>query len=120
MLFRRDPATSRAKLRKTKTQRKNKNVVIFATLLMVGFLSALVFRTFADIINDVRVDVDSELTYYLSVMEDGVDSSGVESSDARMAEVFGGRISVTDQIPNGLEFQGFVTTSDGTFGAVSR
>ena len=122
VLFRRNPAISRAKLRKTKTQRKNRSVVIFATLLVVGFLSVLAFRTFADIIegNDVRVDVDSELTYYLSIEEDGVDAYGVESSDAQMANVFGGRVSVTDQIPNGLEFQGFVTTSDGTFGAVSR
>ena len=122
MLFRRNPATSRAKLRKTKIQRKNKNVVIFATLLMAGLLGTFVFKSFADIIesNDVRVDVDSELTYYLSVKEDGVDASGVESSDVQMANILGGRITVTDQIPNGLEFQGFVTTSDGTFGAVSR
>ena len=70
---------------------------------MVGFLGALVFRTFADIINDVRVDVDSELTYYLNVKEDGVDASGVESSDVQMANILGGRITVTDQIPNGLE-----------------
>ena len=120
MLFGRSPVASRAKERKTKIQRKNKNVVIFATLLMVGFLGALVFRTFADIINDVRVDVDSELTYYLNVKEDGVDAHGVESSDSQMADVRGGRVAVTDKLPEGLIFQGFVTTSDGTFGAVSR
>ena len=116
------PVTSRAKERKTKIQRRARSVVIFATLLMVGFLSALVFRSFAEIItdNDVRVDVDSELTYYLNVKEDGVDAAGIESSDSQIAEVRGGRINVTDRIPDGLVFQGFVTTSDGTFGAVSR
>ena len=122
MLFRRDPVISRAKERKTKIQRRARSVVIFATLLMVGFLSVLVFRSFAEIItdNDVRVDVDSELTYYLNVKEDGVDASGIESSDSQIADIRGGRINVTDKLPEGLIFQGFVTTSDGTFGAVSR
>ena len=89
---------------------------------MGAFSMFAVLQSFADIIteNDVRVDVDSELTYYLNVKEDGVDASGIESSDSQIADVRGGRVAVTDKLPEGLIFQGFVTTSDGTFGAVSR
>ena len=122
MLFRRGPVASRAKERKTKREKNNKLVRILVAMFLGVFVSVFAFNSLAEIItdNDVRVDVDSELTYYLNVKEDGVDSSGVESSDVQMANILGGRITVTDQIPNGLEFQGFVTTSDGTFGAVSR
>ncbi len=114
--------TSCTTTRKTKTQKAK----ILLRVFVVSFLGiasfAIVFNSLAEIIegNDARLDVDSELTYYLSVKEDGVDAEGVESSDTQMANITSGRISVTDRIPDGLVFQGFVTTSDGTFGAVSR
>ncbi len=108
--------------RQTKAQRKKHHLIILTALILGAFSIFTVIKTFAGIItdNDVRVDVDSELTYYLNVKEDGVDASGIESSDSQVAEVRGGRINITDKLPEGLIFQGFVTTSDGTFGAVSR
>ena len=106
--------------RLTQVDRIRKNIRIFAVLILGTILSCIVFRSFAEIIDDVRVDVDSDLTYYLNVKEDGIDATGVESSDAQIADVLGGRVNVTDKIPEGLVFQGFVTTSDGTIGAVSR
>ncbi len=122
MLFRRGPVASRAKERKTKREKNNKLVRILVATFLGVFVSVFAFNSLAEIItdNDVRVDVDSELTYYLNVKEDGVDASGIESSDSQMADIRGGRITVTDKLPEGLIFQGFVTTSDGTFGAVSR
>ena len=122
MLFGRSPVTPRAKERKTKIQRRNKNLRIFGLLILSAILSFIVFKSFAEIIdaNDVQVDVDSELTYYLNVKEDGIDVRGIESSDTQVADVLGGRVTVTDKLPDGLVFQGFVTTSDGTIGAVSR
>ena len=106
MLFRRSPVASRAKERKTKREKNNKLAHILVAMFLGVFASVFALNSLAEIItdNDVRVDIDSELTYYLSVKEDGVDASGVESSDVQMANIFGGRISVTDQIPNGLEF----------------
>ena len=106
--------------RLTQVDRIRKNIRIFAVLILGAILSCIVFKSFAEIINDVRVDVDSDLTYYLNVKEDGIDATGIESSDAQIANVLGGRVNVTDKIPEGLVFQGFVTTSDGTIGAVSR
>ena len=49
-----------------------------------------------------------------------MDVFGVESSDTQMANITSNRIKVTDKLPQGLTFQGFVTTSDGTIGATSR
>ena len=70
--------------------------------------------------NHARVEEDTDLTYYLTVNEDGVDSSGTQSSDSVTANVQGGMTTVTDRIPDGLEFVGFVTTEDGTIGAAAR
>ena len=122
MLFRRGPVAYRAKERKTKREKNNKLIRILVATFLGVFVSVFAFNSLAEIItdNDVRLDVDSELTYYLNVKEDGVDASGIESSDSQIADVRGGRVTVTDKLPEGLIFQGFVTTSDGTFGAVSR
>ncbi|MCR4753310.1 MAG: InlB B-repeat-containing protein, partial [Candidatus Saccharibacteria bacterium] len=93
---------------------------------MALILSAIsifaVFGVFAKTVkgNEAHVEVDSDLTYYLKVKEDGVDAAGVESSDTQIANVRGGRVAITDRIPDGLIFQGFVTTSNGLIGAVSR
>ena len=70
--------------------------------------------------NDVQVEPDSELTYYLKVKYDGVDKEGTQSNDATMAKVNSGRIKVTDKIPDGLTFKSFVASDNGSIGAVSR
>ncbi len=90
--------------------------------LLLAILTVVAVNIFADIItdNDVEVRLNSRLTYYLTVQEDGVDVDGVESSDTQMANLTSGRISVTDRIPDGLIFQGFVTTPNGKIGASSR
>ena len=70
--------------------------------------------------DDVRVEENSPLTYYLKVKYDGVDRQGVNSSDSATAEMYSDTIVVTDKIPDGLIFQNFVTTSSGSIGAVKR
>ena len=70
--------------------------------------------------NHARVEENSELTYYLTVNEDGVDSTGKQSSDTVTANISGGMTSITDRLPDGLEFVGFVATEDGTIGAAAR
>ncbi|MCQ2571214.1 MAG: hypothetical protein MJ154_03130, partial [Candidatus Saccharibacteria bacterium] len=92
---------------------------LFALVAFLG-LGAVVATFAATLENDVRVDTNAELKYFLTVKEDGVDASGKESSDTTRAQVKSGRIEVTDKIPDGLVFQGFIKTSDGTIGAASR
>ncbi len=70
--------------------------------------------------NDVEVTPKSYLTYYLDVTYDGVDRNGVASSDAVVSDVSSGYMFVEDKIPEGLEFDSFVTTNDGTIGAYKR
>ena len=90
-------------------------VVIAASIAVVAVI------TRAEELEDgTEVEKNTELTYYLHVKYDGVDVSGVESSDSQMAEVLSDRIKVTDVLPKGLTFKGFVTSPNGTFGAVSR
>ena len=108
--------------RETRNQRRHKAYFLLVSLFIVTAISVIAANIFADIVtdNDVEVRLNSRLTYYLTVQEDGIDVDGVESSDTQMANLTSGRISVTDRIPDGLIFQGFVTTSNGKIGASSR
>ncbi|MBR5419145.1 InlB B-repeat-containing protein [Candidatus Saccharibacteria bacterium] len=67
--------------------------------------------------NGVRVSENSELDYYLDVKYDGIDRNGVHSDDSTRVEVRSGVMTVTDRIPDGLIFQGFVETSNGIIAA---
>ena len=108
--------------RETGNQRRHKAYFLLVSLFVVTAISVIAANIFADIVtdNDVEVRLNSRLTYYLTVQEDGIDVDGVESSDTQIANLTSGRISVTDRIPDGLIFQGFVTTSNGKIGASSR
>lgn len=93
-------------------------VVISAALLAATiFLSK---STYSLLDNHVRVNENSELTYYLDVMYDGKDKNLVMSSDDAVADVRSDYISIEDKIPDGLTFIGFVESSDGSIGAVQR
>lgn len=103
---------------------KNKRVLIigFSGLIMVivGLIIGFSF-SFADpLTNDVKLEENSNLTYYIDVKYDGRDGSAVSSSDTATALVYSDYIYVEDKIPNSLTFKGFVETSDGTIGAVKR
>jgi uncharacterized repeat protein (TIGR02543 family) len=86
------------------------------TLLAFGFL-----RLFAEPLgDDARVYENDQLTYYITVNSDGIDHEGTISSDSQIADEVSGVTTITDVLPDGLTFEGFVTSPDGTFGAVQR
>ncbi len=92
-------------------------------LLFCGALAIFIARlTLSAVIeeNHVRVKEKSELTYYLDVIYDGKDSEVVTSSDSAIAEVKSDNIYVEDKIPEGLTFKRFLTSEDGSIGAVKR
>lgn len=96
-------------------------LAIFAVLVVSGtFVALAVITRAAELEDGVEVEKNSELTYYLHVKYDGVDVGGHESSDNVTAEVFSDSITVTDVLPKGLTFKGFVTTADGKIGSVER
>lgn len=70
--------------------------------------------------DDVRVNEDEDLIYYITVNSDGIDYESTTSSDTQIANEASGITKVTNRIPDGLTFVDFVTSSDGTFGAVQR
>lgn len=92
----------------------NKKFNIFIKVIFVFVIGYFVlFRNIgtgllALINNDVELKKGSELTYYLNVSYDG--SSGINSD----------YIYVEDKISEGLDFNGFVTTSDGSIGAFNE
>lgn len=94
-------------------------VGILAFILIVVAVIAT-FSFAAPLENDVKVEEDSELTYYIDVIYDGKDGNAVTSSDSATAQVYSDYIYIEDRIPEGLTFKGFVQTDDGTIGAVKR
>lgn len=100
-----------------------KKIVIFvlSISLFVALLIILINRSFAVPLDDgARVAPNSDLTYYIDVIYDGKDATAVSSSDTVTANVNSDYIYVEDKLPDGLTFKNFVTTSDGTIGAVKR
>ena len=103
---------------------KSKKKIIFALIAFIivifgiAIFSSISFS--APLENDVKVEENSELIYYIDVSYDGIDGVSVSSSDTATADVFSDYIYVEDMLPNGLIFDGFVETEDGTIGAVRR
>lgn len=103
-------------------QKLNSRTLLFL-LLLCGALAIFIARLTLSAIteeNHIRVKEKSELTYYLDVIYDGKDSEVVTSSDSATAEVKSDNIYVEDKIPEGLTFKRFLTSEDGTIGAVKR
>lgn len=95
--------------------------VVVALCLLVGLIALGCFKIFAEPLgDDARVYENDTLTYYITINSDGIDYASIESSDSQISEETSGVTTVSDTLPEGLIFQGFVTSSDGTFGAVQR
>ncbi len=98
-----------------------KSLVISLAILIVSIIVVSVGISFSQLLdNDVQVAENSDLTYYLDVIYDGKDSNVITSSDSATADVNSDYIYVEDKIPEGLTFKEFVSSSDGTIGAVKR
>lgn len=116
----------RKKQSKKGIQKKNRLFVgAFLSLIVISaaLLVATIFlskSTYSLLDNHVRVNENSELTYYLDVMYDGKDKNLVMSSDDAVADVRSDYIYIEDKIPDGLIFIGFVESTDGSIGAVQR
>jgi len=111
---------------KKEMQKKNRLFVgAFLSLVIISaiLLAATIFlsrSTYSLLDNHVRVNENSELTYYLDVMYDGKDKNLVMSSDDAVADIRSDYIYVEDKIPDGLTFVGFVESENGSIGAVQR
>lgn len=98
-----------------------KSIFICVAVVILSIAIISIGRSFSQILdNDVRVQENSDLTYYLDVIYDGKDSNVITSSDSATANVNSDYIYVEDKLPEGLTFKNFVSTSDGTIGAVKR
>lgn len=95
-------------------------MIIAIIILLIGLYFGLSSSFAESLLNDTLVEENSELTYYLNVSYDGVDKYGIESSDTTVSEVNSGIVFVEDKVPDGLTFLEFVTSSNGTIGAVSK
>lgn len=97
----------------------NKMYIVFTVAIII--LIAVIGGSLAALLNnDVKVKANSDMTYYLTLSYDGVDKNGLESNDMVVSEIKSGYLYVEDKIPVGLDFRGFVPTSDGSIGAVKR
>ena len=99
----------------------NRKARITALVLSLLIVICIAGFTLSELLgDDVRVKPQSELTYYLDISYDGIDKDKNVSSDSQTANVSSGIINVEDKLPEGLTFKEFVTTGDGSIGAVYR
>lgn len=108
--------------KKDNDKKNSKNILIgLFCLIMVGLLVYKIYPSYSvPLDNDVRIDEESDLTYYLNISYDGKDEYVTSSSNTAKAEVFSDYIYIEDKLPDGLVFKGFTSTADGTIGAVER
>ncbi len=100
---------------------KKNNKIILIILVFIAVVVSIIGISYSEpIFNNEEILPDSELIYYLNIYYDGVDKNGIKSSDTTVSSVNSGYMLVEDKLPNGLTFDSFVTTSDGTIGAVTR
>ena len=97
-----------------------KSVVVASIIVFLVLVLTISFSFAAPLEDDVKVEENSELTYYIDVTYDGKDGEAITSSDSATSQVYSDYIYVEDKIPDGLLFQGFIETDDGTIGAVKR
>lgn len=91
-------------------------ILILAVGIVVSFSAS-----FADPLEDgVRVEENSDLSYYIDVIYDGKDSQAVSSSDEATSDVYSDYIYVEDKLPEGLTFKEFISSGGDTIGAVKR
>lgn len=108
-------------LKSTTEEKSRKTKWIIFTLAIGILLTVLIRKSYSSILeNDVKVKANSDLTYYLDISYDGVDKNGIKSDNNTVSEIKSGVIFVEDKLPEGLIFNGFVTTDDGSIGAVKR
>ena len=101
---------------------KNRKILLISCIsILLASVLCITFSYATDAIEDgTRVEAESELIYYIDVEYDGKDIEGVESNDDVTANIKSGYINVEDKLPEGLTFNGFVTTESGGIGAVKR
>ena len=100
-----------------------KTIFIVFGLFIFVFLGVFLLngkKTYSFLDNDVEVAENSELTYYIDVIYDGVGGDGITSGDTNTSDLTSEKIYVEDKIPEGLTFLGFDTGTTGTIGAVRR
>ena len=77
---------------------KNKKILLPVLGFIIVIIAFIGFSYSEILENDVEVEPNSYLTYYLDVNYDGVDRNGVESSDTTTAEINSGYINVSDMV----------------------
>jgi len=101
---------------------KNKKLIILSVfILLVISLLLLRFTKSVELLeNDTKVEKNTDLIYYLTVTYDGKDKNAHVSGIDADVKVYSKYIEVTDRIPEGLKFQEFITSVNGTVGAVNQ
>ena len=102
--------------------RLKKFLAIIASFVTVFLLSKSCWGVYTPSITTMRVSPSDERAYYIKVTDEGIDSNKLTapSSNTPVANVLEHKIEVTDVFPEGLEFRGFETSEDGTFGGFQQ
>lgn len=96
--------------------------IVLLIILIIFTLTVGISYGLGESNNDtpLKVEENSNLTYYLEIMYDGNDKNLVTSSNSTTAEIYSDTINIEDTLPNGLIFKNFVKSSNESIGSVKR
>ena len=99
----------------------NKKLIIIIFFAIVITSVILLSRSYAAPISEsVEIDEGSNLVFNISVDYTGKDQDGTTSTNIQTSLVKSGIIDVSDTIPYGFNFDGFVTNSTGVISATKK
>lgn len=108
-------------MRINKMRRRVSLLLFVACGATLAFCAHIILRANAAVLaNNSEVATSSEVTYYLTVRNDGVDRLGIESSEDTRADVLSNSINVSDKIPQGMTFKRFLEIPEQNFSAVDN
>lgn len=99
---------------------KRQIISVILVLFIVGTFLFINFTKSQVIEDNEELEPNTDLIYYINVTYDGKDKNGVYSSDNRLANIYSKTIYVEDILPSDLTFQHFLSTEEGSIGAVER
>ncbi len=95
----------------------SKRLIFICLINFFLIFSVILSLSFSQYINESKKLIqNSPITYFLKVSYEGINKYGVNSETSRI-DIYSDYIEVTDRLPDGLRFDGFVESEDGTIGA---
>ena len=100
--------------------KKNKKIIFYVIISILFITIAAFGLSFANSGDPTLIDEGDDLVYYLTISYDSMNQYHMSSSDTNIIQEYSNVLNVEDVLPEGLIYNGIVSTPSNTIGAVRR